>query len=102
MAKSILHDKREGTCYLCKLLNNDYQRRNNLEEHHVMEGTANRKKSEHWGLKVYLCHEHHQGSPAAVHRNKDTEQTLKVLAQMKFESLYSHKLWMEEFGKNYL
>ena len=75
MAKSILHDKAEGTCYLCKLLNNDYQRRTNLEEHHVMEGTANRRKSEQWGLKVYLCHEHHKDSPAAVHGNQEAEQT---------------------------
>lgn len=102
MARSILHNKQEGTCYLCELLNSDYARRTELEEHHVFEGTANRKKSEHWGLKVYLCHVHHTGSPAAVHRNKENDRTLKALAQMKFEQTYSHQLFMQEFGKSYL
>lgn len=102
MARSILHNKKDGTCYLCRLLNDDIARRSNLEEHHVFEGTANRRKSEHWGLKVYLCHEHHTGSPAAVHRNIENRRTLERLAQMKFEELYSHQLFMQEFGKNYL
>lgn len=102
MARSILHNKKDGTCYLCMLLNGDYQRRTGLEEHHVFEGTANRKKSEHWGLKVYLCHEHHQNSPAAVHENMENRRTLERLAQMKFEQIYSHQLFMQEFGRNYL
>ena len=102
MSKSILHDKRDGTCYLCMLLNYDYDRRSNLEEHHVMDGNPNRRHSEHYGLKVYLCQQHHRTGPEAVHKNAANMRLLQRKAQEAFEKKYSHEKWMEVFGQNFL
>lgn len=54
MAKSIMHNKQDGTCYLCMVLNGDYDIRRNLQEHHVLFDASNRKLFERYGLKVYL------------------------------------------------
>lgn len=101
MSKSILHNKADGTCYLCMRLNGDYSRRTNLEEHHVMGG-SNRKLSEHYGLKVYLCIPHHREGPAAVHNNIDNQRYLQQEAQKAFEKKYSYEKWMEVFGRNFI
>ena len=102
MAKSILHNKQDRTCYLCMLLNGDYVTRTNLQEHHVIEGTSGRRLSEHWGLKVYLCLQHHTAGPQAVHNNIKIQRLLQRLAQETFEKTYSHQLWMQVFGRNYI
>jgi len=101
MAKSIMHNKSDGTCYLCMLLNSDYQRRINLEEHHAMDG-PNRKLSERYGLKVYLCTGHHRTSPEAVHTNIDNMRLVQRKAQEAFEKKYSPEKWMSVFGRNFL
>ena len=102
MAKSILHNKSDGTCYLCMLLNQDCNRRTVLEEHHVIYGTANRRLSEKYGLKVYLCPAHHKHGTTAVHRDHDVDLLLKFRAQREFEKWHSHEEWMRIFGRNYL
>jgi len=102
MSKSIMHNKGDGTCYLCMYLNQDYDRRTQIQEHHVMFGTAGRKKSEHYGLKVYLCLQHHTAGPEAVHNNIRNQRFLQVKAQQAFEKKYSYEKWMEEFGVNYI
>lgn len=102
MSKSILQDKRSGECYLCKLLLGIDTPVASREEHHVMHGTANRRLSEHYGLKVYLCSYHHRSGPEAVHRYHQTDLLLKQDAQKIFERKYGHTKWMEVFGKNYL
>lgn len=100
MSKSIMQRK-DGTCYLCKkLYGGDWNQE--VEEHHVMFGTADRKLSEHFGLKVYLCLGHHRNSAEAVHRNKKNDLILKQDAQKIFIETYPDKDWMEIFGKNYL
>ena len=100
MSKSIMQRK-DGTCYLCKKLYiGDWQQE--TEEHHVMFGTADRKLSEHYGLKVYLCLGHHRNSAETVHHNKKMDLILKQDAQKAFEEIHSHEEWMEVFGKNYL
>lgn len=101
MSKSIMHNKQDGTCYLCMCLNGDYDRRQNLQEHHAVPGTANRKLSEHWGLKVYLCLQHHTEGRQAVHNNSLIDGMLRKRAQEAFEAEHSHELWMREFGRNY-
>jgi len=90
--KSILQDEKE--CFFCKTTMD-------LEEHHVVYGTANRKQSEKNGLKVWLCHEHHTGN-SGVHVNKDLDTQLKEFAQKTFEESHTHEEWMRVFGKNYL
>lgn len=102
MAKSIMHNKQDGTCYLCMRLNEDYTRYTHLEEHHVLDGNPNRKHSEHYGLKVYLCVGHHRIGPEAVHNNSKNMRLLQKKAQEIFEQKYSHKKWMEVFGRNFL
>lgn len=102
MSKSIMHSKQGGTCYLCMLLYQDYDRRTVLEEHHVMEGTASRQLSEHYGLKVYLDPEHHRLSKESPHQSKEIDDLLHRKAQKAFEQKYSHEKWMEIFRKNYL
>lgn len=73
-----------------------------LECHHVIYGSANRKLSEKYGLKVNLCHEHHTGS-TGVHFNKDMDAKLKKYAQERFEAVYGQNTSFREiFGKNYL
>ncbi|MBD5529714.1 MAG: hypothetical protein HDR02_15125 [Lachnospiraceae bacterium] len=102
MSKSILQDKRGGECYLCKLLLGIDTPVASREEHHIMHGTANRRLSEHYGLKVYLCPYHHRTGPEAVHRCQRTDTALKEMAQRTFEKKHSHEKWMEVFGRNYL
>lgn len=98
--KSIMHDKSSGTCYLC-MLDGDYQRRTGLQEHHVIFGTSGRKLSEKYGLKVYLCVQHHTIGPAAVHNNQQTARYLQAKAQEAFEKQHSHAEWMQIFGRDY-
>lgn len=102
MAKSIMHNKQDRTCYLCMLLRQDYDTRSGLQEHHAMPGTANRKLSERYGLKVYLCLEHHTAGPFAVHNNARVQRLIQGNAQKVFEKKYSHEKWMEVFGRNYI
>lgn len=91
--KSVLQEVKE--CYVC---NTTY----NLHDHHIIYGTANRKQSEKYGLKVWLCQEHHTGS-CGVHFNKDLDMHLKKLAQMHFEAhIGARNEFIRVFGKSYL
>jgi len=68
-----------------------------VEEHHVFYGTANRMLSEKYGLKVWLCHEHHRGATGA-HFNKQLDERLKDLARRKFEETYPYDFRRLFFG----
>lgn len=92
MAKSIMQQAK--VCYLCGA-------KVGLEEHHVFGGVANRKLSEKYGLKVWLCHEHHTG-PNGAQYDREKNQKLKRLAQVAFEARHSRDEWMQVFRKNYL
>ena len=101
MAMSIIQTKATKECFLCRL-EKDIGTTKNLEKHHFMHGTANRKLAEQWGLWGYLCKQHHTDGPEAVHNNRATDLFLMQIAQGRFEKLYSHEKWMEIFGKNYI
>lgn len=101
MAKSIMH-KKDGTCYLCMMLNGDYDDHKVTEEHHAVFGVQNRSKAEHWGLKVYLCPDHHRNGKEAVHKNYKITRYLQEKAQQAFEKFHPELNWMEEFGRNYI
>ena len=92
MSKSIMQDSKR--CFICG-------RQVGLEEHHVLGGVANRPLSEKYGLKVWLCHEHHTGKDGAQY-NRELGDKLKRLAQIAFEAGHSHDEWMQLFRKNYL
>ncbi len=100
MSKSIMHQK-DGTCYLCMLLNGDYDDHKVTEEHHAVYGTANRKLAEHYGLKVYLCPEHHRTGKEAVHKNYKIARLLQQKAQETFERVYPKLDFLKEFGRNF-
>ena len=94
--KSIVTDPERRECYLC-------MSPRDLEWHHIIHGTANRKISDKYGLAVWLCHGCHEAlhsSPDELWRVKD--HALMAAAQTKFEHLYGHDKWMELFRKNYV
>ena len=91
--KSIIVDD-TNHCYVCG--------KTHIQIHHCFYGTANRKKSDKYGLVIPLCMEHHLGN-SGVHKNKELDMQLKKLAQQKFEELYgSREEFREEFGKSVL
>lgn len=74
----------------------------NLHSHHIFGNNPNRRHSEKYGLKVFLCYPHHNGSDKGVHFDKTLDTTLKIMAQRKFEEVYPELNFVEIFGKSYL
>lgn len=94
MAKSIVQD--EEACWYCGAVTG-------LHVHHVFAGTGRRSLSDKYGLTVYLCYRHHNGSSDGVHcGNTELDTEIKQAAQRAFERLHGHQKFMEVFGKNYL
>lgn len=90
----------EKKCYLCGA--NGAQ--DPLDRHHIFPG-AYRKKSEKYGLIVYLCHSKcHIFGKDAVHRNERQMRRVKRYGQLKVmrEQGWSEERFIKEFGKNYL
>ena len=97
MSKSIIQDKKEGICFLC------HSRGVPLEEHHVFGGGC-RKLSEHYGLKVYLCHKCHNEPPKGVHHNRTEREKLQKFVQkiaMKYYG-WSKDDFIKIFGRNFV
>ena len=68
-------------------------------------GGAYRKKSEKYGLVVYLCHRRcHIFAPSAVHQSAGQMQRLKRYGQLKAmeEQRWTEEDFRREFGKSYL
>lgn len=97
--KSIIQKDRER-CYLCK----GYANGDPLDLHHIFFG-ANRKKSDKYGLTVYLHHNTcHIFGKNSVHQNAEVCRALQARVQKKAMEHYG---WTEddfrrEFGKSYL
>lgn len=93
--KSIM--QKEKVCYVCGTTTW-------LEEHHIFEGTANRKLSEKYGLKIYLCHKHHNEVPDGIHFDKWLRDRTKQEAQKIFMEHYDKTTedFIKIFGKNYI
>lgn len=75
-----------------------------LDSHHIFGG-ANRKKSEKYGLKVYLCHSRcHIFGENAAHKNSHVMERLHEYGQRKAmdENGWDTERFIQEFGKNYL
>lgn len=75
-----------------------------IHRHHIMYGSANRKKSEEDGLWVYLCGNHHNLSGDGVHFNKDYDLRLKQMAQRRRMDFYgkSEDQFIKRYGKSYI
>lgn len=97
---SILHCK-DGTCYLCIMLDNNYRIHPIVHEHHIYGG-PNRARSEAEGLKVYLCLAHHIDGPQAVHNNQNHMRILQEDGQRAFERTHTREEFMELIGRNFL
>ena len=94
MSESIICN--EKVCFRCGTTKG-------LHRHHIISGSAFRKKSEKYGLWVYLCVEHHTGD-TGVHSLKGMSYNyyLRKIAQERFEMTHTHEEWMKEFKRNYL
>lgn len=97
--RSIIQTNRHY-CYLCGRVRSFV---NPLEEHHVYFG-PNRKISEKYGLKVYLCKTRcHNGGPYSVHKNAENCKVLQSEVQqiaMKYYG-WSIKDFIRIIGRNY-
>lgn len=80
-----------------------------LEMHHIFGG-ADRKVSEKYGLKVWLCNRHHTGN-VGVHFDAEFAQWLHEVGQQKWEhdriaegmtSGEARERFRKEFRKSYL
>lgn len=92
--KSVLQERKE--CIVCETALD-------LHCHHVFYGTANRKKSEQYGYKIWLCSRHHNMSDEGAHFNGRMALALKQMAQEHFEGHYgSRSDFIHEFGKSWL
>lgn len=72
-----------------------------IEEHHIFEG-PNRKHSEEYGLKVWLCLEHHTLGALAVHNCPEMMKLMHQIGQRAFEETHSRQQFIDIFGKSYL
>ena len=97
--KSIIQSEKE--CYLCRFFYS-FENTRNLEDHHIFFGIANRRLSEKYGLKVWLCKNHHNNGPEAVHNNSSNSLILKQIAQREFEKAHTREEFMKIFGENKL
>jgi len=89
--KSIVSNAKR--CYICCS-------ENNLEKHHMIFGTANRKKADEDGLFVNLCHNCHQ----AIHNQNIWEKkALQEIAQERWEHCKgTREEFIKRYGKSYL
>ena len=77
----------------------------NLERHHCLHGTANRRRAEEDGLWTYLCPECHRGTDGVHGKNgHDKDLTLKKAAEYQWMKLYgkTKEDFIKRYGKNYL
>ena len=90
--KSIMEPRGAYECYNC----GDTR---NLEEHHIFYGTRNRKKSEHYGLKVHLCPGCHRHKKTGVHGgNAELDACLKKEAERLFEKNTAESCFMKNLA----
>ena len=102
MSESIICNIRE--CYIC---GSQY----NVEKHHCIKGTANRRLAEYDGLWVYLCRRHHE----KLHSKDGHEMDMafKRLAEWNWMAIRGYitdnaqteegtTAWIERYGKNFL
>lgn len=97
--KSIIQEDKSH-CFICGMNTNLEP----LDEHHVFFG-ANRKKSEKYGLKVYIHHHKcHIFGKDSVHQNAKVDKALKAMVQQRAMQHYGWTIeeFIKIFGKSYL
>ena len=99
MSKSIMQSRK--VCFLCGAKHGEFH------EHHIFGGNPNRKLSEKYGLKVWLCSDF---TPNKCHKQvhegagtKELQAYLHREGQKAFEEVHgTREDFMREFGRNYL
>ena len=83
-------------CYKCGTTQN-------LHSHHIYSCIANRKLSEEFDLKIWLCGKHHNLSNQGIHFDREFELEVKQMAQEKAMEYYDWTVeeWIKKFGKNW-
>lgn len=88
----------EKYCFICGS-------RRDLERHHCMKGSANRRLAEEDGLWVWLCPLCHRGT-YGVHGREGhgLDLDLKKIAEAKWLRMTGKTKadWIKRYGKNYL
>lgn len=97
--ESIMH-KKDGRCYLCMKLRNDYGFKE-THEHHVYPGGL-RGVSTDEGFTAHLCLEHHIVGPEAVHNNQKNLRLIQKDCQKIYEKTHTRQQFMELTGRNYI
>lgn len=89
--ESILQTQK-GRCFIC-------HRITQTEEHHLISGTSNRKKSEKDGLKIDVCRYCHN----TIHTKREVELKLKQLGQRVWEEHYGDRQgFIKRYGKSWI
>lgn len=70
-----------------------------LHPHHIMEGTANRKKSDEDKLIVYV---HNLPCHRDIHDHPKKYIYLKQYAQKTYEKNHGREEWIKRYGKSYI
>lgn len=90
-------------CWLCMQTRGDYSEHSPgaLHKHHIYMGPL-RSISEAEGFFVWLCPEHHEHGPDAVHRSIDACRRLQREAQSKYEQSHTREEFTALIGRSYL
>lgn len=73
-----------------------------VQKHHIMYGTASRKKADRYHYILPLCREHHTGA-TGIHHDREMAVEWMKLAQEHFEKHYgSRDDFIKEFGRSYI
>lgn len=92
--ESIIQPTKE--CYICGSTNY-------IQEHHCLSGNSNRKWSEKFGLKIWLCGKCHKALHDKDNNDNDYELQIKQMAQRKYEEIYgTREDFIRIFGKSWL
>ena len=74
-----------------------------LHRHHIYGGKGRRDLSERYGLVVWLCYRHHNGSNEGVHFNHTLDLKLKQEGQRYYEqTIGTREQFRSAFNKSYL
>lgn len=94
MARSIMQE--EKACYVMGSPLN-------LHKHHIFGG-SNRKKSEHYGLWIWLRSDWHNLADYGIHFDKELDLKIKRLAQSMLEeqSEWNRDRFIKEFGRSWI
>lgn len=94
--KSIIQTEKK--CYITG-------RTDNLHEHHVFFG-KNRKLSEQYGLKIWICSELHNMGDYGIHGKYGHELDLNIKQQVQRIAMDHYKWTVRDFvrifGRNYI